>query len=334
MNSKLLILILGLLLLLGSCVPIGIIIYYESLSSPTETLALAEINGSNFASFEATPGTLARFALDIHVDSTSVQEDPENMIDDYAARFKFPLSYVISGSDGAVLASEEISFDWKASGVSTSNKNVDSAGGTLDARGKTKKFEVPADGLVNIDIEISPDTTYNAVYSSPNLGLYENLIDNILYFIIVAILLLLGALMSVIGFVMLLVQAAKSVSHDEQDTEAVIHDEDARQKAMIIQVSPLLGFVIPLGSIVAPLILWLIWRDKDEYINSMGKEALNFHITMLVYFLICLILVFFIIGALLIFLVLLMELVFIIIAAIQTAKGQPFRYPLTIRFIK
>ncbi|MCZ6803332.1 MAG: DUF4870 domain-containing protein [Proteobacteria bacterium] len=78
----------------------------------------------------------------------------------------------------------------------------------------------------------------------------------------------------------------------------------------------------------------LVWRDKDPYLNDMGREAANFQLTMLVYYLISFVLCFVLIGFVLISAAMIFHLSYIIIGAIQTSRGADYRYPMIIRFIK
>ncbi|MFB3116982.1 MAG: hypothetical protein ACE1ZH_05860, partial [Gammaproteobacteria bacterium] len=154
-------LLIGLLLFLGSCAPIGYVIYHEAMIDPSEKVSLS--GSSDEFTFQASPGTLARFKIKAEITTSSVQEDSDSFDGEYLARFKFPISYTISDASGSVLIGGDIVMAWKDGGsISKSNENTTSTGGTLTASTSLDKFTVPADGSINIAIEISPDTTYEA----------------------------------------------------------------------------------------------------------------------------------------------------------------------------
>jgi uncharacterized Tic20 family protein len=95
-----------------------------------------------------------------------------------------------------------------------------------------------------------------------------------------------------------------------------------------------------IGSIVAPLILWLVKKDELPIVDRHGKEALNFNISVTLYAL-ALVLIMFVtlgVGALIAIPALivlgLFHLIATIIAAIKANQGEDFRYPLTLRLIK
>jgi uncharacterized Tic20 family protein len=104
--------------------------------------------------------------------------------------------------------------------------------------------------------------------------------------------------------------------------------QDARNIAMLCH---LLGL---LTNFFGPLILWLIKKDDDAFIDKQGKEALNFQLTVLIAFVVSLILTLFCIGAFLIPIVLVLDIVFSIVACVKSSKGEDYRYPVSIRLIK
>ena len=102
----------------------------------------------------------------------------------------------------------------------------------------------------------------------------------------------------------------------------------------------LLGVPSPLG----PLVLWLAKRESHPFIDAQGKEALNFNLSALLY-----IVVLFVFGFIFTVLTLGFGLfllvpaliaamaawvVLVIVAAVKASKGELFRYPLTIRFVR
>ncbi|MCK8490983.1 MULTISPECIES: DUF4870 domain-containing protein [Spirosoma] len=111
-------------------------------------------------------------------------------------------------------------------------------------------------------------------------------------------------------------------------------ESDARLWAMLTHLSALPGSLVVIGSIVLPLVIWRIQKEKSAFVDFHGKEAVNFNITMALAAAISVILVFLLIGIFLIWLVGAVWLIFTLIAAIKANNGEYYRYPLTIRFIK
>ena len=87
-------------------------------------------------------------------------------------------------------------------------------------------------------------------------------------------------------------------------------------------------------SFIAPLIIWLIKKKEDPFIDNQGKEALNFQITVAIASIVSGLLCFACIGFVLLPLVGIADIVFCIIATVKANSGIAYRYPVSIRFIK
>jgi len=106
------------------------------------------------------------------------------------------------------------------------------------------------------------------------------------------------------------------------------HQGNDKIWSMLCHLSALLGV-----GFVLPLIVYLAMRHESEYVAANAREALNFHISILIYAVCCIPLVFVIIGAPLLILLGLGSLVLAIVATIKAADGQCYRYPLTLRLV-
>ena len=139
--------------------------------------------------------------------------------------------------------------------------------------------------------------------------------------------------------------------------------------ATFIHLSTFSRFIIPLGNFLGPIILWVANKDKSEFVDAHGKQAINFQISILLYSIVIgLITVPFFIfnifkqidfidinafknisinldkpspllyigGAFagLAVIAFILELVFIIKASLTARDGELFKYPLTINFLK
>ena len=109
---------------------------------------------------------------------------------------------------------------------------------------------------------------------------------------------------------------------------------NVRTWCVMCHLSALAGFVIPgVGHILGPLIVWLLKRGDAPEIDANGKEALNFQISMLIYYVVAGILCLILIGFALLAILHVLNLVFVIIAAVKVSEGHTYRYPLTIRLL-
>jgi uncharacterized Tic20 family protein len=113
-----------------------------------------------------------------------------------------------------------------------------------------------------------------------------------------------------------------------------VPNKQERLWATIAHLSAFAGFIIPLGNVLGPLIIWLIKREEGPFVDQQGKEALNFGISVTLYAAISYILVFVLIGVLLLIGLGIFWIVVLILAAVRANEGKAYRYPLSIRFIK
>ena len=110
--------------------------------------------------------------------------------------------------------------------------------------------------------------------------------------------------------------------------------KDSLNMGMLCHLLAFCGIVVPFGTILGPLVMWLVKKDADPYVDQQGKESLNFQISMMIYFIASFILLFAVIGAFLMPIVILANIVLTIIGTVKASKGEPWQYPITIRMIK
>jgi uncharacterized Tic20 family protein len=122
---------------------------------------------------------------------------------------------------------------------------------------------------------------------------------------------------------------AMSIHWELAMTEEVAKSEnDQRQWAMFCHLSGLLGFI-------GPLVLWLLKKDEMPVVDSNGKEALNFQLTIFIAYVIAGALTFVLIGFFLYPVILLVWLILTIMASVKANSGElNYKYPFAIRLIK
>ena len=120
----------------------------------------------------------------------------------------------------------------------------------------------------------------------------------------------------------------KTESGDQPQQPSEQISKDARTWAMLCHLLAIFtGFI-------APLVIWLIKKEEDPFIDSQGKEALNFQITVAMAMIVAWLLCFASIGVFLVPAVAIVDIVFCVLATIKVNSGQAYRYPLSIRLIK
>jgi uncharacterized Tic20 family protein len=104
--------------------------------------------------------------------------------------------------------------------------------------------------------------------------------------------------------------------------------------SMFCHLSALAGYIIPFGHIIGPLIIWQMKKDIYPEVNRQGREALNFHISMYIWFIVSAVLILLVIGIFALIALGILQLVMIVVASVKSNSGESFKYPLTIEFIK
>ena len=108
-------------------------------------------------------------------------------------------------------------------------------------------------------------------------------------------------------------------------------NEFPKDVANLAMLAHLLGAVV---GFLGPLILWVVKKDEHEFIDDQSKEALNCHLTHLIWHFGAIVIAAlscgFIFFATLVPVAL--QLIFGIMGAVSASKGERYRYPMTIRF--
>ncbi|OAD44580.1 DUF4870 domain-containing protein [Polaribacter atrinae] len=135
--------------------------------------------------------------------------------------------------------------------------------------------------------------------------------------------------------------------------------------AFLIHISAFAGFIFPFGNIITPLIAWQTLKDRSNFLDEQGKEAINFNISYSLYiFILTLSFIPLFVGSIfrnfnnfnnfnqvsinfdshnffgfmgfasLAGIVGVIKIALIIIASLKAKEGENYKYPFTIKFIK
>ena len=119
-----------------------------------------------------------------------------------------------------------------------------------------------------------------------------------------------------------------------ETTETGAVDEEIRNTAVVAHLSTFAGLVVPFGSVIGPLAVWLTRRDRDPFIDQAGREALNFGISIAIYGSVLLVAALMLVGIPLLMVGVIAWVVLASLAAVKASQGQAYRYPLTMRFVR
>ncbi|WP_407317356.1 DUF4870 domain-containing protein [Isoptericola halotolerans] len=115
-----------------------------------------------------------------------------------------------------------------------------------------------------------------------------------------------------------------------------LSQSDERTWAIFAHVGPLLLLAMSVGTLgfLAPLVIWLVLRDRSAFVADQAKEALNFQITLLIVTVVGWVLTTVLIGWLVLVAAWVAGLVLAIIAAVTVNRYEAYRYPVSLRLVK
>jgi hypothetical protein len=107
-----------------------------------------------------------------------------------------------------------------------------------------------------------------------------------------------------------------------------LHDNE-RHMGVAMHLSPFAGVLFQ-PAVLAPLVLWLISKDRSGFNDDHGREIVNFGIS---FILLHVLLALTVIGVIFMPFLWIMAIVSMIRGAVAAGRGEYFRYPLTWRFL-
>ncbi|MEM8639270.1 MAG: DUF4870 domain-containing protein [Cyanobacteria bacterium P01_G01_bin.54] len=110
--------------------------------------------------------------------------------------------------------------------------------------------------------------------------------------------------------------------------------QESRQWAMFLHFSQLSNFVIPLGGIIVPIVIWQLKKEELPGIDEHGRMVTNWIISSLIYGVVGAISSAVIVGFIILAVVFVCSIVFPIIGGLKANKGLFWKYPLTLEFLK
>ncbi len=108
---------------------------------------------------------------------------------------------------------------------------------------------------------------------------------------------------------------------------------DEQMWAVFCHLGGLFGILLFPANIIAPFIIWMIYRDQYPQVDIEGREAINWQISFTLYLIGSAILIFVVVGFFLVIGLLVVNLIVTIQAALAVSQGRQASYPFTLRFL-
>ncbi len=344
MKNYILVLLFGIVIMLGGCVPFGIAINNAMNTNEVlnESIAINKNDVIDIIKVDTTHLVLP--ALKIHFSSNQISHNTLPQSSDYEAKFQFPISLIIRDRNDKKLYQHTGKLDWRYGSKSYDLNNVDSQQAEVIVEIDLDKIAIPNPGEIKLAVFIGNDTVYHATLHSARLIVYDNVFRHNATILTGVAIILLGVIVFVIGLILFIrYQAIKTNAQNSKQSAAVISNDtetdptktnsSINNSAMLCHLMTFSGLMVPLGGVLGPLIMWLVKKDEHAFVNRHGIAAVNFHLSMMLYYFVSFLLAFVIIGFFFLILLALADFILSIIGSIKASNGEEFRYPLAIPFI-
>ena len=143
-------------------------------------------------------------AVELDIESRSVQEAETMGERGVSLRYCFPFSYRVLDADGKLLFSEQGRLDWNKGTRITHGSSVDLSGGTATIQHNLEKLDIEPPGRIKVEAMVSPDTQHGAVARAVTLGVYDNVSRHAKSVGAGVLLLLAGPFVSIVGIALFL----------------------------------------------------------------------------------------------------------------------------------
>lgn len=271
-----------------------------------------------------------QIAVKMVITSSSLKPSVDNQQE---MQYQFPFRYQIIDQNKNVFYQDETSISWDRGTRSISEKHVGNDKGKLTVETIFDKIKLPQPGKIQIIVLLNQDDIYSATAENIELIVYDNVYQHYPLIVTGVVAALTGMVIFISGLICLASRSTGSPKTSSSANQPPTDSSD-RNWAMAIHLSAFSGYIIPFGGLFGPLIIWLTKRNQHVFIDHHGKEAVNFRISLLIYFIAAFLLCFVLIGFLFLFALAIMDIILTIIAAIKASDGEKYQYPLSIRFIK
>jgi len=107
---------------------------------------------------------------------------------------------------------------------------------------------------------------------------------------------------------------------------------------MLMHLSQYANFFTPFAGTIIPLIMWLMYKDKDRKVDLHGREILNWQLSFTLYviasFALCITIIGIPFALIAMVAILFITVIFPAIGGISANDNEFYKYPLTIEFFK
>jgi uncharacterized Tic20 family protein len=306
----------GLILVVGSCVPVVGSLYRFATLAPVMTWTVPTTTGRVHAEYRVRASERLAAGLRWR-DSKS----PEPVRDD--------VSFTLEITDAEGRSLQRLRDAWAGPRPSRTTSGAGGAGAHVGTARWLPPFAVADETVLNIYFAAEPADLEAAGTRRLELQLFRDVPEFTVSFFSALVLWILGILTVLIGAIWWL----RHLAGDVAAPVAASPGDDERLWAMFCHLSAMLGYLLPFGQLIGPSVVWMAKRDRSGFIDAHGREALNFQISVMLYAVIALIACFVLIGFLLLFALVIFHVSMTLYASLRAQQGDAVHYPLALRIL-
>jgi hypothetical protein len=144
--------------------------------------------------------------------STSVQEEERFGETEYVLRYRFPVLYRVLDKQGNTIFKETRNAGWNEENrrVNVHYEEAERSGGSAVFEHYFAKFKVDPPGIIKIEIEVKPDSDYQAQINTLEMCVYDNVSKHTWSLLSGCFAFCLGPVVFLIGVILLFVGAMRS----------------------------------------------------------------------------------------------------------------------------
>lgn len=123
------------------------------------------------------------------------------------------------------------------------------------------------------------------------------------------------------------------LSEDDGAAAGTAMDAKTRQWAMVLHLSLLAGFIIPLAGVIAPVVVWQVLRANHPALDEHGYIVVNWIISAFIYGAVAVALIFAGVGIPILFGLAILTVFYAIMGGVKANEGTTWPYPGSIKFL-
>ena len=306
----------GLILVVGSCVPVVGSLYRFATLAPVMTWTVPATTGRVQAEYRVP--ARARLAAALRWRGSGSSE----LVRDVG-------SFTLEVTDAEGRSLQSLRDAWAGPPPARTSSGGSGAGAHAATARWLPPFAVPDDTVLHIDFAVEPAELEAAGTSRLELQLFRDVPEFTVSFFTALVLWILGILTVLIGAIWWL----RHLTGDVEAPVTASPGDEERLWAMFCHLSAMLGYLLPFGQLIGPSVVWMAKRDRSGFIDAHGREALNFQISVMLYAVIALIACFVLIGFLLLFALVIFHVSMTLYASLRAQQGDAVRYPMALRIL-